>query len=253
MTLPQVLLVEDDASVRRFVDAALEDLGIELHMTSGIADAVAQLKCATFALVLTDLMLAGESGRTLVRQLGEDASLGGGPRVAVYSAGLTQEVSAELSQLGAWRLLHKPVSVEQLRQCVRDAISAAPEHSGGKKRAEPTGEATAPSVAVSVVETYFGGNERIYLAYREACEQQYPADILDGDKAFAAQDATAMRRLGHSLKSVLLALGHVQAADMAKAIDVASVKGDWAIVQQQWPALRAALESLIQAGQIRTH
>ena len=244
MTRPRVLLVEDDAAVRRFVQAALEDIEVDLHMTSGIADAVAQLAAAPFALVLTDLMLGGESGRTLVQRLQREPALGGAPLVAVYSAGLTPDVCAELSRLGAWRLLHKPVPVADLRQCVRDAVGI-PMVLADAASAEPQGQVSQSRPApAGVIETYFGGNERIYLGYREACEQQFPADVAEGDRAVAAQDAQAMRRLAHSLKSVLQALGHAQATDVARAIDIACVKNDWPGVLRQWPVLRVTLLGL---------
>ena len=245
MTPPKVLLVEDDDAVRRFVQAALEDIAVELHMTSGIADAVARLAAAPFALVLTDLMLAGESGRTLVQRLQREPALGGGPLVAVYSAGLTPDVCAELSRLGAWRMLHKPVPVADLRQCIRDAVGLSPPAAADAPRAKPQAQASRSRPApAGVVESYFGGNERIYLGYREACEQQFPADVAEGDRAVAAQDPQAMRRLAHTLKSVLQALGHTQAADMARAIDIACVKNEWPGVLQQWPVLRATLVGL---------
>ncbi|CAN7736755.1 response regulator [Pseudorhodoferax sp. LjRoot39] len=233
--LPRVLLVEDDPAMRRFVDAVLEDQGVELRSTGCIVDAIAELAAAPCALVLTDLMLAGESGRSLVQRLRDEPALGSGPRVAVMSAGLNAEISADLLALGAWRLLHKPVSVEQLRQCVRDALDAGP----------ACRAATAQAAPPSAIDTYFGGNARIYRLYREACEQQFPYDVVEGDRALAARDAAAMRRLGHTLKSVLQALGQDLALDAARAIDLASAQNDWAVVAQQWPVLRTALQGLI--------
>ncbi len=240
MNAPRVLLVEDDAAIRRFVEAVLEDLDVELHTTDCIAEAMAALMGAPFALVLTDLMLAGESGRSLVERLHGDPSLACGPRVAVLSAGLSPEVAADLQQLGAWRLLHKPVSVDQLRRCVLEAVESG---------AAPG--AVAPAAQGDVIDTYFGGNMRVYLAYRSACELQFPIDIAQGDRALELQDAPAMRRLGHSLKSVLLALGHTQAAEHARALDTASAGVDWEAVHQHWPRLRAGLWALIEQARHR--
>lgn len=242
---PKVLLLDDEPAVRRFVDAVLEDLGVELRATTCIADALDELAAAPFALVLTDLMLAGESGRSLVERLHHDPALGQAPRVAVMSAGLSPQISTELLALGAWRLLHKPVSVAQLRQCVRDAIEAGP--AAPQKPIEAPIQAPGPTPApAGVVDTYFGGNERVYRAYRDACAQQFPLDLQEGDRACAQRDAVAVRRLGHTLKSVLLALGHVQAAETARLIDLAGQTSDWAAVQRHWPVLRTALAALVE-------
>jgi CheY-like chemotaxis protein/HPt (histidine-containing phosphotransfer) domain-containing protein len=232
VSAPAVLLVEDEAAVQRFVDAALEDLGIALHVTDNVADALARLQAAPFALVLTDLMLGGASGRDLVLRLQQQPALGAGPRVAVLSAGLTAPVRADLLQLGAWRLLDKPVPVEQLRQCVREAIGAEPR----------TPMAPPASSPADVVQTYFGGNARIYQAYRATCEQQFPLDLAEGERAYAAGDRAAMRRLAHNLKTVLLALGHAEGAHSAKAIDAACLASDWSTVQAHWPVLRSVLQ-----------
>ncbi|KQP13191.1 response regulator [Pseudorhodoferax sp. Leaf267] len=244
----KILLVEDDASTARFVDGALEDLGVDLRTTSSVAQAVAQLSAAPFSLVLTDLMLIGESGRDLVQRLRDHPTLGAGPRVAVYSAGLSAEISAELLRLGAWRLLHKPVPVETLRQCVRDAIATAPAQASAA--CAHTAEHAAPAAAGStdVVTTYFGGNLRIYHAYRATCEKQFPVDAAEGDRAIAAGDIQAMRRLAHTLKSVLQALGHGQAAETARAIDAGCATNDWAAVTVRWPALRTLLLAGMQPG-----
>ena len=240
MSLPKVLLVEDDAAIRRFVEAVLEDLDVELQTTDSIAGALDALAGAPFALVMTDLMLTGESGRSLVERLHGEPSLGGGPRVAVLSAGLSPEVGADLLKLGVWRLLHKPVSVDQLSRCVLEAINA-----GAPPRV------VASAAPTDVIDTYFGGNQRVYLAYRDACELQFPLDVAQGDEALALQDAVAMRRLGHSLKSVLQALGHTQAAENARALDTASAHLDWRGVQQHWPRLRAALAALVDQARSR--
>ena len=124
MSLPKVLLIEDDAAIRRFVEAVLEDLDVELQTTDSIAGALDALAGAPFALVMTDLMLTGESGRSLVERLHGEPSLGGGPRVAVLSAGLSPEVGADLLKLGVWRLLHKPVSSSALREAM---VALAPQ------------------------------------------------------------------------------------------------------------------------------
>nr|WP_145545444.1 response regulator [Variovorax boronicumulans] len=241
MSLPNVLLVEDEPSVQRFVEAALEDTGIVLHVTDNVADALAWLQAAPFALVLTDLMLEAASGQELVEALHRQPTLGGGPRVAVLSAGLTAAARADLVRLGAWRLLDKPVPVAQLRRCVDDAIAAVPAAAAAPCTA-PAMPAMPEVPPADVVQTYFGGNLRIYQRYRATCEQQFPLDLAEGERAFAAGDRSAMKRLAHNLKTVLLALGHASGAHSARAIDAACARDDWASVQTHWPVLRKALQ-----------
>lgn len=241
MSRTRVLVVDDDPLFGRFAQAALEDLDVQLRIATGVAEAVAELRSSTFDLVITDLMLVGESGAQLLQSLQADPALGGGPRVAVCSAGLTPSVNAELMRLGAWQLLDKPIGVHPLRRCVLDASALA---SADEPLATARGQQQGEAVKVDVIATYFDGNEDLYRSFREGCTEQFGLDRAEGDRAFAASDVAAMRRLGHTLKSVLRVLGHDEAAETARTLDAACVASEWAEVGTQWSKLRTALGTL---------
>ncbi len=57
MNPPRVLLVEDDASIARFVQLALEELPIELVTCTNVRDAMQALQAHDTRLIITDLML----------------------------------------------------------------------------------------------------------------------------------------------------------------------------------------------------
>ena len=67
-----------------------------------------------------------------------------------------------------------------------------------------------------------GGNAPLYLSFRASCLQQFQADLAEGDKALTDGDAPALRRLAHSLKSVLRSLGHPEAASDALTLEEAA-------------------------------
>ncbi|MFO1193288.1 MAG: response regulator [Rhodoferax sp.] len=131
---PRVLLVEDDAALRRFVAMALEDMPIELVVCAAVAPALEQLANGRFALILTDLMMPGESGFELLERLQREPRLRGDARVAVLSAGLTTVVREQLADLDIWRQLSKPVSVVTLVACVQDALDGAAAQAPGPPR-----------------------------------------------------------------------------------------------------------------------
>lgn len=229
MTLPRVMLVEDDASLRRWVSLVLEDEPIELLVCADGAAALAALaSAAPVRLVLTDLMMPGITGRQLLQRLAAEPALGGGPLRAVFSAGLDAATRESLAGLGVWRWLHKPTSMAELLACVREAVAAAP----------------APAVAPQgAIERHFGGDRELFLAYRQGCEQQFAHDADAGDAALAAQDGAALRRLGHSLKSVLALLGEDEKAAQALALERAAQAADMVALQEQWPGLAAWLRA----------
>ncbi|MBT9501462.1 MAG: response regulator [Burkholderiaceae bacterium] len=232
MTLPRVLLIEDDPSLQRFVQLALEDLPIELLSCTTVDQALLALQHAPVALLLTDLMLPGRSGLDLLQQLQREPALRADARLAVFSAGLLPAVRLQLQALDVWRMLAKPCSIAELEACVRDALGAAP------TATEPRSDVAAP------VASHFGGNRALYEAFRASCLPQFLIDVQTGDTACEQGDAQAMRRLAHSLKSVLLTLGQPQAAEQAGALEDRSEQADWTAARPLWQALRQQLQAM---------
>lgn len=239
---PRVIFVEDDVSVRRFVALALEDMDIELVECSTVEAALAALHERPARLVVTDLMLPGEPGLSLVQRLAREPLLAGGARVAVFSAGVNAEMRAQLERLGVWRILLKPASLASLQECVGEGVSsdawpATPRHDGPLAPAHDSSEA-------ALIASFFEGDRQLFLEYKAACLAQFPRDICAGDAACAAADAPALERLGHSLKTVLRSIGDERSADVAALVERAAASGAMQQACTQWAALRLALQTL---------
>lgn len=246
-TAARVLLVEDDASIRRFVAMALEDLPIMLLQADSLAQARERLAEAPVALMLTDLMLPDGDGLDLL-----DGPARRHGRAIVLSAGVSPAQRARAEALGVWRVLDKPVSLADLLGAVEAALADAPADPG----AAPVPDDAAPAGPAAVLDEagaiarHFGGQAALYHAFRQACLAQFDADRTEGDDAVAAGDAARLRRLAHSLKSVLTLLGAEALAREAAAIEALAARAlaappatdaPWA---RGWPALRDALTTL---------
>lgn len=247
---PRVLLVDDDVSIRRFVAMAIEELGVELLACASVAEALATLReQGPVELVLTDLMMPGESGLVLLQRLADEPALRGSARLAVFSAGLQGVVQRQLASYGIWRQLAKPVSVTELEDCVREAVLAASASVGtGRKTGAAAAEDAATDLTaeeISAVQTHFAGERDLFITFRDSCLLQFSVDVRQGDAAVAQGDAPALRRLAHSLKSVLATLGHEAPADVARQLEFNAAAGDWAACRALWNALRAGLGGLI--------
>lgn len=249
---PRVLLVEDDASLQRFVQLALEDFDLELKTASSVEEGLAELGRAPVALILTDLMLPGRSGFELIDALSARPELLAGARLVVFSAGLNPQTRQRLERPEVWRLLSKPCGLAELEGCVRDALAHrdAPQPPpcaepaagpGSPARPGPAEEAGDEQDQRQAIAEHFGGNAPLYKAFRASCLQQFRADLAEGDRALDSADAQALRRLAHSLKSVLLTLGHASASDLARALEQTSEQADWPRAGPQWHSLRDAL------------
>ena len=235
---PRVLLVEDDTSIRRFVRIALEELPIELVEAQTLAQARAAVAAAPVRLVVCDLMLPDGSGVDLLRELAGERGDRLLPRLVAFSAGLSAERREQLEALGVDELLAKPVALDELEACVLRALPPF----GGDEPA-PAGVAPPPATADPVA-VYFAGDAALYAAYRAACLPQFTRDVAAGDAALADGDLGALRRLAHSLKSVLLTLGHEADSAGARSVEQAAADGDLAAAVAGWARLRAALLAL---------
>jgi len=249
---PAVLLVEDDASIARFVTLALEGMPLTLVSCASAEQAQSLLQSQPFALLITDLMLPGASGVELIEWL--RSSPQAGCSAVVFSAGVRADVALRLEQLQVWGVLRKPVSVAQLVDCVESVLAAQPAGSpapASVQAAEADVPADMPADGgPAAVSSYFGGDAALFHSYRASCLAQLPDDVALGENLLAARDAAALRRLAHNLKSVLRLLGHEQASGLAQTLEQACLAGDWAGATDAWRQLGAALLGMLDgAGQ----
>lgn len=234
--LPRVLLVEDDPSIRRFVQLALEDSGVDLVQAGSLAAAIEALRTGPFVLILCDLMLPDGSGFDLLQSLAEpDAPSPGMHRVA-FSAGVSAEARQRLQSLGVHEVLSKPVSLAALLTCVQAAVA--------RSQTLPLPTPASLSVADAAddaVSTYFGGDRALYQNFLVHCRQQWQHDVELGDLALQQGDLQALRRLAHSLKSVLTTLGLAADGVLAQSLEHAAGEGRAEAAGALWPRLRAHL------------
>lgn len=240
MSTRRVILVEDDASLRRFVALALEDLDLDLVACVDVPSAMAALQAGPARLLITDLMLPGESGESLLERLHREPGLKGAARVAVFSAGLTVAVRQRLEGLGVWRLLSKPVSVADLAACVTDALrDEAP-----AALVPVVGVTAAEAASAAAIDRHFGGNADLYRAFRASCLAQFTEDLRQGDAACRSEDTAQLRRIAHSLKSVLLTLGHHAASQAARELEDHAAADDGSAARPAWIRLREQIALL---------
>jgi DNA-binding response OmpR family regulator len=233
--LPRVLLVEDDASIRRFVAMALDEAAIELLQAATLAQARAALDAAPVRLLLCDLMLPDGSGLDLLHDLVARPGWRAGAKLVAFSAGVTAARRAELLALGVDEVLSKPVALAELEACVQRALAGT---------AVPATSALAEArqqAQAQAVQRFFGGNHELFAAYRQSCLQQFADDLQQGDAAAARADLPALRRLAHSLKTVLLTLGDLPGSECAAEAERLAAQGDAVAALQAWAALRQRL------------
>ena len=252
-TLPRVLFVDDDPSIRQLVELALEELAIELVICASAAEARKALRQAPVKLLITDLMMPGESGFDLLQQLHDDPALRAGALQVVFSAGLMNaDNRARLVHLDIWRELPKPISVLDLERCVVEALACPLRPDGDTPATTPmplTANTPRPESAgdthALAISQNFGGDEVLYRAFLDVCVEQFPSDMATAEQAFAQRDATTLRRVAHNLKSVLFTLGREAAAEQARALESAASTVNWPQAESCWPGIRQTLSDMM--------
>jgi len=114
-----ILVVDDEADLRELLEISLRRMGHDVVLASGLAEAREALSRQRFALVLTDMRLGDGLGIELVRQLSATADR---TPVAVITAYGSAENAVEALKAGAFDYIAKPLSLDQLRSLVLNAL-----------------------------------------------------------------------------------------------------------------------------------
>jgi len=114
-----ILVVDDEADLRELLEISLRRMGHDVVLASGLTEAREALSRQRFALVLTDMRLGDGLGIELVRQLSATADR---TPVAVITAYGSAENAVEALKAGAFDYIAKPLSLDQLRSLVLNAL-----------------------------------------------------------------------------------------------------------------------------------
>lgn len=115
----RVLVVDDEDKVGRFICMLLNRSGYETHSCRSAAEARTLIDGQQWNLVLTDVVMPKENGFELVRWVGENHSA---LPIMVMTAHTSDSVQNQSLKLGVASVLHKPFTIDGLRQAVADII-----------------------------------------------------------------------------------------------------------------------------------
>ena len=69
--MPSILVVDDELSMREFLKILLEKEGYEVSSAADAANAIDQIKSASFDLIISDIKMPGMGGLTLLEKIKE--------------------------------------------------------------------------------------------------------------------------------------------------------------------------------------
>jgi CheY-like chemotaxis protein len=115
-----VLLAEDDAALRRYIEVLLQRAGYEVVSAADGLEAMKALLTSTVHVIVTDAVMPNLSGYELCRFVRSSQHLSHLPIILL--SGLDQK-NAETEQVNAF--LAKPISPENLLACIRTVCVGA--------------------------------------------------------------------------------------------------------------------------------
>jgi two-component system response regulator PilR (NtrC family) len=114
-----ILVVDDERSMREFLEILFAGQGHETRSAAGVAEALALVREREPDLIVTDLRMKGPGGLEL---LGQVKASWPGIEVIVVTAFSTDQTAIQALQLGAYDYLHKPFQVDELRLLAERAL-----------------------------------------------------------------------------------------------------------------------------------
>ena len=122
MSANRILVVDDEADIRRLLQEILSEEGHEVEVAADAAQARAARARSAPDLVLLDIWMPDTDGITLLREWSTDAR--NDCPVVMMSGHGTVETAVEATRLGAFDFIEKPLSLAKLLPTVKRALDA---------------------------------------------------------------------------------------------------------------------------------
>ena len=128
--LPRVLVVEDEPAIRELLRYALAQAGFDPVLAGSAEEGLREIHSELPAVLLLDLMLPGQSGVSLARQLRADSRTRNLPILMVTAKADEADMVAGL-EIGADDYLTKPFSPKELIARIRAVLRRRAPHQAG--------------------------------------------------------------------------------------------------------------------------
>ena len=135
--MPKILLVEDEASIRRVLGSILseEDKSYQIEEATNGQEAMDMIDKTDYDLVLCDIKMPKKDG---LEVLLEAKALKPTLRIVMISGHGDLETAVQAMKMGAFDYIAKPPDLNRLLTTVRNALTSAPEEKTNKGEAKPS-------------------------------------------------------------------------------------------------------------------
>ena len=121
--MTKILVVDDELTIRSLFEEVLKDANHSVKSASNGKEALAILKKETFDLLITDIIMPELDGLELIREIRKTSP---DIKIIAMSGGGRLSASKYLpvaGKIGAHKVLKKPVSIDDLVDCVNSLLN----------------------------------------------------------------------------------------------------------------------------------
>ncbi len=116
---PKLLIVDDEAKVRKYLSSLMENRGYLVDTAHDGTSALEMVKKTDFDVVLLDVLMPGLDGLAVLQEIKRFKPL---MEVIMLTGNASVEAGVEGIRLGAFDYLLKPLDLNALSECLKEAL-----------------------------------------------------------------------------------------------------------------------------------
>ncbi|MGA1607993.1 MAG: response regulator, partial [Planctomycetota bacterium] len=120
MSSRAILLVDDDDALRETLREAVDSLDVDVDTAETGAEAIERVRARTYAVVVTDLVMKGIDGFSVLDEVGRRSPA---TRLIMLTGHGSREVAVQAMQQGATYYLEKPFDLVEFRTKVQKCLA----------------------------------------------------------------------------------------------------------------------------------
>ncbi len=239
-----ILVAEDNTVNQKLARRLLEKRGHKVVLANNGSEALKALDGATFDLILMDVQMPGVDGLQVTEELRRREELTGAhcPVVAMTALAMKGDKERCLAA-GMDGYLSKPIRPQEL-DAVLDSYTSTPQAA-----ALSTIDS---SIDVEELMERIDGDRTLLAELADIFREEYPRQIRMAQEALAANDAAAIRRIGHSLKGALANLAATDASGLAASVEAIGKSGDLSQLGGKLLEMQSTMDNVVQRLQSLT-
>ncbi len=156
--MQNILVVDDEAEIRKSLCGVLEDEGYNVTAAENAEECFDTLRKRSFDLVLLDIWLPGMDGLDCLSKIKSETATDDLPEIIMISGHGTIETAVRATKMGAFDFLEKPLSLDRTLIVVKNAIDAKKLRGENRelKRQQPKGTIVGESVPMKALRQQIG-------------------------------------------------------------------------------------------------